>query len=331
MNNMLDIDPRLASRTLSFEEVPVVDIGPLVDDSDPQKVAREIGKACETVGFFYIKHHGISRELIDAAYGQAEAFFSRPFEEKNRVNIVHSGQTLRGYIPTYAENVDPEKSRDFKECFDLGLDEEHVAPFFGPNLMPEEPADFKAVMEQYHAEMLSLSRKLIGAIALSLDLPYDHFASMQRHPITVQRLLHYPAQQGAVREEEIGIGAHTDYGFLTILAQDANGGLQVQNRDGDWISAPPIEDTFVVNIGDLVQTLTNDRYRSTMHRVINISGRERYSLPFFIDMDYDALVEVLPGCVSEANPPRYAAYTSGQHKFRRYKNSYSHLKDVDAA
>lgn len=331
MNDTTTLDPRLASRCLSFDEVPVIDIGPLLDGSDPGVVAREIGHVCATVGFFYIRNHGISRELIEAAYAQARDFFARPFEEKNRLNIVHSGPTLRGYIPTYGENVDPEKSRDFKECFDLGLDEAQVSPFFGPNPMPEDPADFKAVVERYHAEMLGLARTLIGAIALSLDLPADHFARLQQHPITVQRLLHYPAQAGEVREEEIGIGAHTDYGFLTILAQDANGGLQVQNREGEWISAPPIADTFVVNIGDLVQTLTNDRYRSTLHRVINTSGRARYSLPFFIDMDFDAMVEVLPNCTSETNPPRYAPYTSGQHKYRRYLNSYTHLKDARVA
>lgn len=319
-------DPRLSSRTLSFDEVPVVDIGPLVDGTDPEKVAREIGHVCETVGFLYVRNHGIPRSLIDDAYSLAKQFFDRPFEEKNRLNIVNSGPTLRGYIPTFAENVDPEKSRDFKECFDLGQHEQQVSPFFGPNLMPDRPTAFKDVFELYHAEMLFLARKLISAIAISLDLPPDYFARLQKHPITVQRLLHYPAQEGEVREEEIGIGAHTDYGFLTILAQDANGGLQVQNREGDWISAPPVEDTFVVNIGDLVQTFTNDRYRSTMHRVINTSGRDRYSLPFFIDLDYDAVVEVLPNCTSEDDPPRYTPYTSGAHKFKRYTASYTHLK-----
>ncbi|MCZ0927223.1 isopenicillin N synthase family oxygenase [Halomonas janggokensis] len=331
MNTTHAIDPRLSSRYTSFDEVPVIDIGSLVDGSDIEKVAQEIGRTCATVGFFYIRNHGVPRSLIDAAYSQAQAFFNLPFEEKNRINITNSGPTLRGYIPTFAENVDPEKSRDFKECFDLGLDETHVAPFFGPNLMPERPVDFKPVLERYHSEMLLLARKLISAIALSLNLPADYFAKLQQHPITVQRLLHYPAQEGEVREEEIGIGAHTDYGFLTILAQDANGGLQVQNKEGEWISAPPIENTFVVNIGDLVQTFTNDLYKSTVHRVINTSGQARYSLPFFIDMDYDAVVDVLQNCTSEDNPARYTPYTSGQHKFRRYVNSYAHLKGTQVA
>lgn len=319
-------DPSLSSRALSFDEIPVVDIAPLVDGSDPMKVAREIGHICEHVGFLYVRNHGVPRPLIDDAYSMARRFFARPFEEKNALNVVHSGPTLRGYIPTYGENVDPGKSRDFKECFDLAQHEEEVSPFFGPNPMPDEPPGFKQVFEAYHAEMLALSRKLVSAIALSLDLPADHFAKMQRHPITVQRLLHYPPQEGEVRESEIGIGAHTDYGFLTILSQDRNGGLQVRNREGQWISAPPIEDTFVVNIGDLVQTLTNDRYVSTLHRVVNTTGADRYSLPFFIDLDYDAVVDVLPTCTSEDDPPRYSPYTCGEHKYRRYVDSYAHLQ-----
>jgi len=256
----------------------------------------------------------------------ARDFFDLPFEEKNALNVVHSGETLRGYIPTYAENVDPTRSRDLKECFDLGQHEEEVSPFFGPNPMPERPARFKAVMGRYHDAMLGLSRSLIEVIARSLDLPPDYFERMQQHPITVQRLLHYPAQTGEIEESEIGIGAHTDYGFLTILAQDHNGGLQVRNRAGEWIDAPPIEDTFVVNIGDMVQTLTNDRYQSTLHRVINTSGHERYSLPFFIDLDFDAVVEPVPTCTGPDDPPRYGPYIAGEHKYRRYVASYKHLQ-----
>jgi isopenicillin N synthase-like dioxygenase len=177
--------------------------------------------------------------------------------------------------------------------------------------------------------VLALARTLIGAIALSLGLPQDYFEYLQRKPITIQRILRYPPQMGKVTQEEIGIGAHTDYGFLTVLSQDAVGGLQVRNRAGDWVTAPPVEGTFIVNIGDLVQTLTNDRYTSTMHRVINTSGLERYSIPFFIDLDFDAIVEPVPTCVSEALPAKYEAYTCGQHKFKRFVDSYAHLQAVE--
>ncbi|MEZ5537411.1 MAG: 2-oxoglutarate and iron-dependent oxygenase domain-containing protein [Thiolinea sp.] len=328
MNHRALTNRDLNSHSLSFHEIPVVDIGPLMDGSNPLAVAREIGQVCENIGFLYIKNHGVSEQLMAEAYQQAAAFFALPQEEKEQLNIVHSGPTLRGYIPIYGENVDPEYSRDFKECLDFGQHDDVVSPFFGPNPMPQQLAGFTATFEAYHQAMLQLATKLASAIALSLDLPADYFAGRQQKPITIQRLLHYPPQQGEVSLAEIGIGAHTDYGFLTILAQDNNGGLQVQNRDGDWVNAPPIPGTFVVNIGDLVQTLTNDRYISTMHRVINTSGNERYSLPFFLDMDFDALVEPVPTCVSPENPARYAAYTCGEHKYRRFVDSYVHLQKV---
>ena len=191
--------------------------------------------------------------------------------------------------------------------------------------MPDTPAAFRETFERYHSAMMKLAEKLISAIALSLGLPADYFEKLQQKPITIQRLLHYPPQEGEISQEEIGIGAHTDYGFLTILSQDAVGGLQVQNREGDWVSAPPVEDTFIVNIGDLVQTFTNDRYISTMHRVINASGKERYSVPFFIDLDFDAEVSVVPTCQSEKNPAKYETYTCGQHKYKRFVDSYVHL------
>lgn len=329
MNQITDL--RLASKQTSFNEIPMIDIAPLIDDSDPQSVARKIGEACEKVGFFYVKNHGVAKELVERMYQLTRQFFDFPFDVKNSLNVVNSGPTLRGYIPMYGENVDPENTRDFKECFDFGAHEDKVSPFFGPNQMPSQLALFAETCDAYHGAMLTLARKLIRAIALSLDLPADYFEKLQRKPITIQRLLHYPPQTGPVSLEEIGIGAHTDYGFLTILSQDNVGGLQVRNRADEWVSAPPVEDTFIINIGDLVQTFTNDRYVSTMHRVINISGAERYSIPFFIDLDFDAIVEPVSTCVSAQNPAKYASYTCGQHKYKRFVDSYTHLQGIPVA
>lgn len=326
MTELFDI--RLASKQTGFTEIPIIDISSLISGEDPLEVARKIGDACEKVGFFYIKNHGVEQQLIDEMYTLTKRFFKLPYEEKNQLNIVNSGLTLRGYIPMYAENVDPANTRDFKECFDCGAHYDEVSPFFGPNLMPSALPQFETVAETYHGAVLALARTLIGGIALSLGLPRDYFEKLQRKPITIQRILRYPPQIGRVTQEEIGIGAHTDYGFLTVLSQDAVGGLQVRNRAGDWVTAPPVEGTFIVNIGDLVQTLTNDRYTSTMHRVINTSGLERYSIPFFIDLDFDAIVEPVPTCVSEALPAKYEAYTCGQHKFKRFVDSYAHLQDA---
>lgn len=319
-------DHRLASRRTAFDEVPLVDVAALIDGSAPQGVAERIGAACEEVGFFYIENHGVPKELVERMYRSTERFFDLPFDAKQSLSVVHSGPTLRGYIPTYAENVDPKSTRDFKECFDFGAPQEEASPFFGPNQMPPELPEFQQICEEYHSAMSALAHKLVSAIALGLGLPADYFEAMQRNPITVQRLLHYPPQGDNASQEEIGIGAHTDYGFLTILSQDSVGGLQVRNRDGEWVSAPPIEDTFIINIGDLVQTLTNDRYSSTLHRVVNTTDKERYSIPFFMDLDFDAVVEPLPVCVSEQNPAKYSPYTCGEHKYARYVDSYPHLR-----
>lgn len=146
-----------------------------------------------------------------------------------------------------------------------------------------------------------------------------------RSPISIQRLLHYPPQSGYVSKDIIGIGAHTDYGNLTILSQDDVGGLQVMNRDGEWVEGTPIRGTFIINIGDLIQRLTNGVYLANIHRVVNISGRERYSIPFFIDADFDAIIEPLASCVTDGNPLRYGPVICGEHKFRRFAASYAHL------
>ena len=146
-----------------------------------------------------------------------------------------------------------------------------------------------------------------------------------KRPLAQLRLLHYPPQDGHVDRADIGIGAHSDYGALTILAQDDVGGLQVMNRDGDWVEASPLPGTFVINIGDLIQRLTNDIYLANLHRVVNVSGRERYSVPFFIDADFDAVFEPLPGCISDGNPKKYAAVVCGEHKYSRYLKSFPHL------
>jgi isopenicillin N synthase-like dioxygenase len=323
-------DSRLASRQTAFSEIPIIDIAPLVDGSDPHGVARKIGDVCEEVGFFYVKNHGVPLDLIERMYSATQQFFGLPLEVKQRLDVANSGPTLRGYIPPYGENTDPNNTRDLKEVFDFGVHQEEISPFFGPNLMPSESElpDFRETCEAYHSAMMALARKLVSAFALGLGLPADYFEALQHNPITIQRLLHYPSQEGAVSQEEIGIGAHTDYGVLTILSQDSVGGLQVRNGNGDWVSAPPVEGTFIINIGDLVQAMTNGRYSSTVHRVINTSGVARYSIPFFIDLDFDAVITPLPTCVSAESPAESSPLTCGEYKYGRFVNAYAHLQST---
>lgn len=321
------LDDKLRDTRENFDSIPVIDVAPLLDGSDKMAVARKIRWALSNAGFMYVKNHGISQDFVDGVFDVTRRFFDLPMEQKMALHVSNSDVALRGYIEPFGENTDPGKTRDLKECFDIGPERAQLeGPFFGPNQWPAGFRDFQDRVYGYHQKMVTLSRQLLRGIALSLDLPEAYFESLMSNPISIQRLLHYPSQGIEADKDVIGIGAHTDYGNMTILAQDDVGGLQVMNREGNWVDGTPIRGTFVINIGDLIQKLTNDIYLANMHRVKNTSGRERYSIPFFIDADFDAVIAPLPSCVSTDNPQRYQPVTCGAHKFGRFAASYAHLK-----
>ncbi|WP_206616866.1 MULTISPECIES: 2-oxoglutarate and iron-dependent oxygenase domain-containing protein [unclassified Mesorhizobium] len=326
MDLLTRLDDNLRAKRESFDKLPVVDIAPLLDGSNKQRVAKEIHWALSNTGFMYVKNHGIPQDYVDSVFDVSRRFFDLPMSQKMALHISKSDVALRGYIEPFGENTDPGKTKDLKECIDIGPERLMLeGPFFGPNQWPSSLPEFRELTYGYHQKMVGLAKKILQGIALSLDLSESYFESLMRNPISIQRLLHYPPQSGYISEEIIGIGAHTDYGNLTILAQDDVGGLQVMNRDGDWVEGIPIRGTFVINIGDLIQRLTNDLYLANMHRVINTSGRERYSIPFFIDADFDAIVESLPSCITDGNPLRYKPVRCGEHKFGRFAATYGHL------
>jgi isopenicillin N synthase-like dioxygenase len=329
----ISLHQALKAKRESFDRLPIIDLAPLVDGSDPQAVAATMRWALFNTGFFYVKNHSIASELITGAFDRTRAFFDLPEADKMALAIVKSGPALRGYTPPFGENTDPENSKDLKECFDLGPENAPTRPFFGPNQWPAEALvpGFRETLYAYHEEMKRLSRLLLSGVALSLELPQGYFDAKMLDPISIQRLLYYPPQTGQIDPRIIGIGAHSDYGNLTILAQDAVGGLQVMNRERQWIEAQPIPSTFVVNIGDLLQRLTNDLYQATLHRVVNTSGRARYSLPFFVEADHDAVFEPLLSCVSDDRPARYAPVTCGDYMYSRYWASFPHLQETKAA
>lgn len=326
-NLIARLDDKLRDTRENFDRIPVIDVAPLLDGTDKMGVARQIRWALSNAGFMYVKNHGIEQGFVDEVFDITRAFFNLPMADKMALHVSQSDVALRGYIEPFGENTDPGKTRDLKECFDIGPERAALqGPFFGPNQWPAAMPDFQRLVYGYHEKMVTLSKQLLRGIALSLDLPETHFEAIMADPISIQRLLHYPPQNGIADKDIIGIGAHTDYGNLTILAQDDVGGLQVMNRDGNWVDGTPIRGAFVINIGDLIQKLTNDIYLANMHRVINTSGRERYSIPFFIDADFDAVIAPLPSCVSAANPQRYQPVTCGAHKFGRFVASYAHLQ-----
>jgi len=328
-------DP-LHHRREAVDHVPVIDIGPLVRGHSPAGPAAAIRTALETIGFFYVTHHGVPAALIEAAFAQTKRFFDQPTEAKAALDIRRSGLALRGYTDPSGEATAPGEAVDLKECFDLGPETpDRETPFFGANPWPALPG-FRETLSAYHDAGRSLATSLMRGIAVSLDLAPDHFDPVLADAISIQRLLHYPptpapetmkpaAEKQTAEKPTLGAGAHTDYGLLTLLAQDDVGGLQVRNRDGVWIDAPPLPGSFIVNIGDILQRLTNDRYLANVHRVVNRSGRERYSLPLFFDAAFDTVFEPLPGCIGPDNPRRHGRIHCGRHKLARYRASYPHL------
>jgi isopenicillin N synthase-like dioxygenase len=287
-------------------KLPILDISGLHGGAiDRSALARELRIACTNTGFFYITGHGISAGLIDRVFQQSHDFFALPMEQKLALSMAQSA-CRHGYEPLKAQTLEVGAPPDLKEGFLAGEDLAADHPVvrndpgnIGPNQWPPLLPEFKIVLISYIREMKSLTKTLMRGLALSLDLEETYFADFCRDPILTLRLLHYPPQPPNPAPNEKGCGAHTDWGGITVLLQDDAGGLQVQHADGSWISAPPVAGTFVVNIGDLFARWTNNLYRSTVHRVINKSGRNRYSVPFFLDGRSDHLVSCIPTCAGE--------------------------------
>ena len=319
-------------------ELPVIDIAATAggDEAACSVAAREIHKACRDTGFFYVSGHGVPEALIAAQFDWARRFFALPAQAKLALHMQRS-RSFAGYEPLAGQVLDAASPPDLKEGYyytaDLPADDPYLLAGirgYGGNQWPGEgladfdAAGFRTQMQVYHAAMRHLGDRLLSLLARSLDLEPDYFAPMYRKPNAVVRLLHYPPQPEAAQFNQLGAGAHTDWGGITLLAQDDAGGLEVQNTAGDWIMAPPLAGSFVVNLGDLVQRWTNDLYRSNMHRVLNhaVIPRDRYSVPFFYTPDHFSRIECLPGCSSPDRPPLYVPCLAGEHMMEMFNRSY---------
>ncbi len=304
-----------------FVSVPLIDFsGMLQGNADARNgVAADLRDACINVGFFYIANHGVPQDLVDAMFDMAPRLFGLPLADKMRWHVKRSSHYL-GYVALRDENANPAAGKgDMHEAFDFvpedaRLDDDFLAGDFrrAGNLWPDVPG-FRDLAARYGIEMRILARRMFAAFALALNLPDDYFSGLASAPMALIRLLHYPTQSGPFSEETIGTGAHTDHECFTILCQDRIQALQVRNRRGDWIDAPPIRGTFVVNIGDLMARWTNGIFASTYHRVSNLSGHARYSLPCFIGANADARIEALPSCVSSERPAKYPPVLAGEY------------------
>lgn len=326
-----------AQGRLMLTTVPVIDIAPFLGGTPAgrARTVEQIGRAGEDIGFFTIVGHGVPADLTRRMYEVSRAFFDLPLEEKLRVKRPKPEQS-RGYIGVGDENLSYSLAggtTDLKEFFAIGPvdvpDEPYYTcaaayPSFAPNLWPERPAALRAVWTEYYRTMERLGARIMGMFALALDLPERFFEDKIDRHISGIRVNHYPDQREEPRPGQLRAGAHTDYGALTILlSENVPGGLQVQNRLGAWVDVQTLPDSFVINIGDLMQHWTNDRWTSTLHRVVNpprhrALGSRRQSIVFFFQPNYDAMIECLPGCSGPGNPARYEPVTSGEHRLRKF-------------
>jgi len=283
----------------SATEVPVIDVAPL--DGTPgerKRVAERIGDACRAHGFFYVTGHGVDAALMQRLEVLSREFFALELETKRRIAMVHGGRAWRGYFAVGDELTSGVPDR--KEGLYLGteLPPEHPlvrarTPMHGPNLFPNLPG-FRETVLEYIAAVTALGHRLVAAIAASLELEEDYFAKRYTaDPLVLFRIFNYPAPT----PDSVGVwgvGEHTDYGLLTLLAQDRNAGLEIRT-DAGWIDAPPIAGSFVCNIGDMLDRMTRGLYRSTPHRVRASALRDRLSFPLFFDPRFHARVQPIEG------------------------------------
>ncbi len=318
------------AREMPLSAIPIIDVAPLIGGSPEQarETARSLGRACRDVGFFYISGHGIPPELIARVFEASVAFFAGPASIREATSFSGPGGN-RGYIKLGGEALDPSKPPDFKEAFNIGLelaadDPELLAraPFRAANLWPDVP-DFRGTMLDYFDRVWRLGRDLHRGFALDLGLDPDFFETRLDKPIATLRLLHYPPVSKPPSDGQLGAGAHTDYGNVTLLATDAVGGLMVRDRSGRWLDAPIVPATFICNIGDCLMRWSNDVYLSTPHKVVSPAGSDRYSVAFFLDPNPDAVVACLPTCISPERPARYAPITGAEFLRSRLEPTYA--------
>ncbi len=289
------------ARKLSFSEVPVVDLGPAWSDgaSGRQAVADAIAAAAGTIGFFYVKNHTLLQTDIDAVFQTAVDFHNLPLDAKMESSLTlnnHAQGYLHGMSKGNDKNIKENQQEAFQIRRPLAADDPDLLagkPLHGMIPWPAAMPDLKPRMLAYYDKVNALAYAMLDLFELSLDLAPGALKASFAKDMNSLRLLHYPPQKPDDSGEHMGARGHTDTNAFTILAQDPNGGLEVRNRDGEWVAIPPIKGTLVVNVGEVLKVWSDGVFTSAVHRVINRSGRERYSIPFFMYPSFDALIQTL--------------------------------------
>lgn len=321
-------DDYMVAKAIGLPEIPLIDFAPFLTGTpaDRSAVAQQIAQACEMIGFFYLKGHGVPPALRSAMFERSGDFFHLPLEEKERSRATSDWN--RGWIYSRDKANLSATSRVFeqyriqREFAPNDADLERDDPLFQPNRWPQQIPSFRDDAVAYYDAMSTLGAQLLEAMAIGLGLPEDRFERYFRKPICQISLMYYPALPEGVGNEIKNLSAHTDEGPVVILAQGDIGGLEVKNLDGEWLAAPPVEGAFTVNIGNMMMWWSNGRYKSTLHRVRNTSGAERFSIPFFWNADPDVIVEPLPELVErDEGEVRYPPVKVGPLMARFYKSA----------
>ena len=310
--------------TLAQERPQVASVSLPDSDRDPEGFAQELGRSFEEYGFAIIADHGISDELIHRAEEKAKAFFALPDEVKRSYHIPGGGGA-RGYTPFGIETAKGQKAHDLKEFWHVGRDlpEGHRFRAHMPdNVWPEEVESFRDTFTELYATFDRTGLKILRAIARYLEIDEDYFVDTVRDGNSVMRLLHYPPIEGEPGSH-VRAGAHEDINTITLLLGAEEAGLELQTTDGQWIPVSPRPGELVVNIGDMLQRLTNGRLRSTSHRVVNPPrerwGHSRYSMPFFLHFRSDFMIEALPGTVPAGEQPKWPPITADDYLQERLR------------
>lgn len=300
--------------------LPLIDISLLNSDclEDRMQVVQALDRACKEVGFLYIKGEQFQPELFDKLKEIAESYFAQDEKQKMQ-NYIGLSKNHSGYVPIGEEQFKA-NVYDLKEAYDINYDYQEIEnrrPLLGPTQWPNDP-QFKEQVLAYYQHIKAIGHQLFKAFALALELEEDYFDAHLKHAPSQLRLIHYPFNSNA--EDQFGIGAHTDYECFTLLFPTAEG-LQVLDKQGEWIDIPLIENTMVMNIGDMMEILSNGRYLATKHRVKRVK-QERYSFPLFFSCDYDYIIQP----IIKNDAPHYPPMKGGEHLFNQTAQTFRYLK-----
>lgn len=318
---------------MAKRHVPIIDLTPFREGGSAEKrrVAGEVGATCERIGFLVVDGHGVPKALIDKAFAVSRAFFDAPEAEK-MLAAPPNKLVPRGYQPyetrNLAKTIGLDVPNDMREQFFMGpLDDfrpkvvhiPEAATSYAPNIWPAGREDFRATLSDYYRHMETLGATLLRIFAVALALPEDYFADKIDHHFSTGTTNNYPAPKAPPKPGQLRAGAHTDFGAITILAMtEAAGGLQVETPEKSWEDVQGKGSQLVINLGDMMARWTNDRWRSTMHRVANppdavAAMSRRQTMGYFLHPNYDAEIACIPTCTGPGNPPRYPTIRAGDH------------------